>query len=154
MVGSEKWVARGRSCVRSIIEVGNGMVEFPQGHPNYRLGTKTRTTGEVALMELDGLRCAVKIGIEKGKDGFPDKNTIRQYLSPRPDSETHKTFMRLVNGDTQSPLAKTATAGQTKPSWASAGTKTAPNPAQSPASRPSWAGAAPAAGAKPDKIPF
>lgn len=154
--GSEKWVENGRARIRHIIEVGNEMSEFPANHPAYRLGTKTNTTGEMVFMELDELRCAIKVGVEKGKDGYEDKNTVRQYLSPRPASDTHKTFLKLVAGQTQGePQQQKAAPAASKPAWASGGTLggSAPAAQSAPAGRPSWAGAAPV-GAKSADVPY
>lgn len=152
--GSEKWVENGRARIRHIIEVGNEMSEFPANHPNYRLGTKSQTSGEMVFMELDELRCAIKVGVEKGKDGYEDKNSVRQYLSPRPSSDTHKTFLKLVAGQTQGePQQQKAAPTASKPAWAggvAGGGATAPS---TPAGRPSWAGAAPA-GTKSADVPF
>lgn len=149
--GSEKWVENGRARIRHIIEVGNEMSEFPANHTNYRLGTKSQTSGEMVFMELDELRCAVKIGIEKGKDGYGDKNTIRQYLSPRPASDTYKTFIKLVAGQTQGEAPKATAPAATKPAWA--GGSATPTQTTATAGRPSWAGAAPV-GAKSADVPF
>ena len=130
------------------------MSEFPANHPNYRLGTKSQTSGEMVFMELDELRCAIKVGVEKGKDGYEDKNSVRQYLSPRPASDTHKTFLKLVAGQTQGePQQQKAAPTASKPAWAggvAGGGATAPS---TPAGRPSWAGAAPA-GTKSADVPF
>jgi hypothetical protein len=154
--GSEKWVENGRARIRHIIEVGNEMSEFPANHPNYRLGTKSHTTGEMVFMELDELRCAIKIGVEKGKDGFEDKNSVRQYLSPRPASDTHKTFLKLVAGETK-PAGEAALGAarvfEKKPAWGGGAGAAAPSRPAAAAGRPSWAGSAPA-GTKSDEVPY
>jgi hypothetical protein len=151
--GSEKWVENGRARIRHIIEVGNEMSDFPAAHPNYRLGTKSNTSGEMVFMELDELRCAIKIGVEPGKDGYEAKNSVRQYLSPRPASDTHKTFLRLVAGQTQGEAPKVAAPAASKPAWGGAAAAAAPARPSAPAGRPSWAGSAPA-GTKTDDVPY
>lgn len=47
---------------------------------------------------LSGLRVAIKIGVEKGKDGYEDKNRVAEYLTPNPQSSAHKDFQLLVSG--------------------------------------------------------
>lgn len=154
--GSEKWVMMGRQRIRHIIQVGTEMSAFPASHPNYLLGTRSQTSGEMVFMELDELRCAIKVGIEKGKDGYGDKNTVRQYLSPNPAADSHKAFLKLVAGQTQGePQQQKAATAASKPAWAAGGTVggSAPSAPAAPAGRPSWAGAAPTGTKSPD-VPF
>lgn len=156
VAGSEKWVENGRSRIRHIIEVGNEMSTFAGSDPRYRLGTTSNTNGEMVFMELDEKRCAVKIGVEPGKDGYEAKNTVRQYLSPRPASDTHKAFLKLVAGETAAP-AKTAPAADKKPAWGGGGAATpaaGASHAKPAEGRPSWAGASPSRDAADAKIPF
>jgi hypothetical protein len=138
--GSDKWVARGMSSVRHILEVGRQMTDFSPSHPGYQCPT--------GLMELNELQCAVKIGVETGKGGYSDKNVIRQFLSPNPTSDTHKAFNKLVAGETSAPVRETKPAAAAKPAWGpGAGTSAATTQqtrAASPAGgRPTWAGARP-----------
>lgn len=97
LAGSDKWVAQGMSAVRHILEVGREITSFKPGEPRYRLNEQN---GERAFMELNELRCAVLVGVEKGNAQYPnDKNTVRAFLSPNPASNTNKDFLALVNGD-------------------------------------------------------
>jgi hypothetical protein len=139
--GSDKWVARGMSSVRHILEVGRQMTDFSPSNPGYQCPT--------GLMELNELQCAVKIGIEVGQKGYQDKNSIRQYLSPNPTSDTHKTFNKLVAGETSAPVRETKPAAAAKPAWgpgasAPAATTQQTRPASPAGGRPTWAGARPA----------
>ena len=161
--GSDKWVAQGMSSVRHILEVGRVITNFAAGEPKYRLN---ESLGERAFMELNELRCAVKLGIEK-QEGYEAKNRVKAFLSPNPTSNTHKDFMRLVSGDTAgpAPVAKPAgaawgagvAAAPARPAWG-AGAAAQPQhtratPQAAPTGRPSWAG--PADGKKlDDDIPF
>lgn len=141
--GSEKWVARGMSSVRHILEVGRQMTDYSPGQPGYRLGSQNGQ-GDFVFMELNELRCAIKIGVEKGQNGYQDKNVVRQYLSPNPTSDTHKAFQKLCAGETEAPAAAAKPAA--KPAWgsgATAATTQAAPPTQQPAGRPAWAGGAP-----------
>lgn len=90
----------GMAKVRHILEVGREIQGFAATDSKYRLGVSSGAQGDMVLMELNELRCAVKIGVEKGEGSYPDKSKVRAYLSPNPASDTFKTFMRLVNGDT------------------------------------------------------
>lgn len=153
LAGSDKWVAQGMAGVRHILEVGREITNFKPGEPKYRLN---ESLGERAFMELNELRVAVLVGIEKGTPQYPqDKNTVRAFLSPNPASNTNKDFLALVNGDIggQKPADKPATTGSlwggagaaapaAKPAW---GTSTQPQTTQAatqaqPTGRPAWAG--------------
>ena len=48
---------------------------------------------------LSGLRVAIKIGVEKGKDGYEDKNRVAEYLTPNPQSSASKDYQRLLAGE-------------------------------------------------------
>lgn len=143
--GSEKWVARGMSSVRHILEVGRKMSSFNPGQGSYRLGSQGGQ-GDFVFMEMNELQCAIKIGIEKGKDGYEDKNVVRAYLSPNPTSDTHKAFMKLVNGETE-PAPKTQPASAAATWGGSAKSNASSAQPQRPqgggVNKPSWAGAAP-----------
>lgn len=159
----EKWVAQGFAAVRHILEVGREIVGFQPNDPKYTLGTVSQTNGDMVLMELDGLRCAIQIGVQKGTAEFPDdKNTVRAYLSPNPNSNTFKTFQKLVAGDTAPPAplpsaASPAAAKPATPSWVKPAAVQQPTPPQPVANaRPAWMGAAPPAqpATDPNKPPF
>lgn len=142
--GGEKGVQMGMAKVRHILEVGREIVGFSPNDGKYRLGATSGATGDMVLMELDELRCAVKIGIEKGENGYPDKNRIRAYLSPNPASDTFRTFMRLVEGDVQ-PVEKPSKAAPAAagPSWGAGAAKPAATQPAAQQGRPSWAGGPP-----------
>lgn len=140
--GGEKYVQMGMAAVRHILEVGREIQGFAATDSKYRLGVSSGAKGDMVLMELNELRCAVKIGVEKGEGSYPDKNKVRAFLSPNPASDTFRTFMRLVNGDTApTEKPKSAAAGNT-PAWG--GTpKPATTAAPAQQGRPSWAGGPP-----------
>jgi len=142
MVGTEAWVNQSRAAIRHILEVGREITNFAAGERKYVLGQQNQQ-GEAIFEELDGLRCAIKIGVEPGKDGRQDKNTVRAYLSPNPQSNTHKEFLRLVAGDTAPKT--TASQAATKPA-SSAPTWGAPTASQAAPSMPAGSAANPAWG--------
>jgi hypothetical protein len=143
VAGSEKWVNMSMAAIRHILEVGRKAgAANPQG---YMLGVNLPDGDERMWMELDGLKCAVKVGIEKGKDGYKDKNEVKAFLSPHEGSSTNKDFAALVAGATVAAggRAEKPTGGN---AWATpaatpavAGAAAQPQPsAANPATRPNW----------------
>lgn len=56
-------------------------------------------TCEQILTALDGKRIAIRVKIEKGDDGYQDKNKIGDYLTPNTKSSGHKSYVKLMAGD-------------------------------------------------------
>ena len=50
---------------------------------------------EDVLKAIDGKRVAIKVGIEKGKDGHQDKNRVLAWLTPNPASADNKGWKEL-----------------------------------------------------------
>ena len=50
------------------------------------------------LKAIDGSRVAIKVGIEKGKDGYQDKNRVLAWLTPNPNSGDNKGWRDLHAG--------------------------------------------------------
>jgi hypothetical protein len=123
--GSPKYTEQGAAAIRHILETGKA------ASPTNPQGYVIETYGE-----LDGLRVALEVSVEKGgpkQDGsgdYPDKNRVARFLSPSPESDTNAKFKMLVAG--QQPLPATTTAAA-KPAV----------PAATPAARPA-AGTPPA----------
>jgi len=75
---------------------------------------------------LNGMNISCTLGIEKGRDGYPDRNKIKTVLTP--DSPNYISSGNVVTGSatltpsTQSPQAsapqQNTTAGGVTPSWA------------------------------------
>ncbi len=84
----QKWVNMGRASIRAILEAGNN-------------ASTTNPTGyQISkFQDLNGLKVAIEIGIEEGTDGYQDKNIVKAYLSPNPDSNTHKKFLQIQGVD-------------------------------------------------------
>lgn len=157
---ADKTIGMGMAKVRHILEIGREVVGFAPTDPKYRLGATSGAIGDMVLMELDELRCAIKVKVEPSQNGYPAKNKVAQYLSPNPSSDTHKAFERLVAGDTAPPAGMATTQPKAaspaaKPSWAQGAPAAATQqPAQG---RPAWAGGAPARAASnalDKEIPF
>jgi hypothetical protein len=97
-------------------------------------GYRPLSFGEV-LSELNGKTIAIKVGIEKGQDGYEDKNKVAEYLSPNPASRTHKVYAKAVEGETGEAAPAVAVAA---PAFGGGFGGAAP----SALSQPGWAGSA------------
>ena len=142
------YIMSGTAALQHIVEVGRNA--HPTKNPDaYLLGVNLPDGDEGAYWEINGLRCAIRIGVEQS-DGYKAKNKVVRFLSPNPGSETYKDYERLLKGDTAPPQTAAAPSQQapaasvqasaprgpqagTKPSWlAGAG---APPPAAAPAAQ-------------------
>ncbi len=56
-------------------------------------------TCDQVMNMLDGKYVAVRIKVEKGQEGYSDKNTVGDFLTPNEQSSGHKNFVKLSNGD-------------------------------------------------------
>lgn len=92
---SEAAATMGLSQLSRILEVGKSA--HPSKPESYQIKN---------WHDLVGMLVAVKIGIEKGRDGYDDKNNV-EFLTPNPDSSTHKTLKLLAAGQ-HSPKASPA----------------------------------------------
>ena len=45
---------------------------------------------------LSGQTVAIKVGIKKGTEGFSDKNSVTDFLSPNPESGTSENFRKVM----------------------------------------------------------
>lgn len=113
--GHEKAAEISRSLIRAMLESARGIDpkdESDKAH-NKRV---IRNWGEV-----DGLEFAIEIGIEKGKDGYEDKNKVVRAITP-----DHKYYKRIMNGETIMPdtlkvvdsIPQAAVASASKPATA------------------------------------
>lgn len=145
VAGSEKWVNMGRGAICRILEVGNNA--GPHNPGGYILGLNLPDGDERSYMDLDGMQCAVRIGVEPGKDGYKDKNKVDKFLSPNPDSDGFKDFTALKGGATVAEGVKERAAPKPASTggnaWEQAPKATVQN-GTPPAARPDWTGGAPA----------
>lgn len=56
-------------------------------------------TCDQVMNMLDGKYVAVRVKIEKGQEGYSDKNTVGDFLTPNEQSSGYKNFVKLVAGD-------------------------------------------------------
>lgn len=85
---SEAYREMGMVALSRILEAGRG------AGPNNPTGYKIDN-----YAQLSGLRVPIKIGINKGKDGYDDKNRVGEWLTPNPASQSgYKDFELLQSG--------------------------------------------------------
>lgn len=111
------------SRVRAMLESAYGI--DPEDDSEEAIEARTIDDWE----DLDQIEVLVKIGIEKGKDGYKDKNRILAFVTP--DSDDYEGFEPATPGAKKKPAAKKGAAakkgtaakggssgGAKKPSWA------------------------------------
>jgi hypothetical protein len=138
VAGSEKFVNNGRAAIKAIME-------FNGASPQNMTGYELRQTGPdpvqgVDWLALDGKLVAAKVKIEKGNEGYSDKNKVAAFLTPLDPSLT-KDWNRFMSGawDAAPEAAKPAQQAA-QPAWAGAAPAGTP-PASGPvASGPAWGG--------------
>lgn len=128
---SEGWRKQGLAALQHCFEAAG---VFNPAQPDTYARFANASFADI-LRELDGKRIAIKVSIEKGGEGYDDKNGVREYLSPNPVSGTHKSWQKLVAGD-----FGVKQEGAAAPAQASMGF-TAPAPAAA-APQPGFTGAA------------
>lgn len=125
---SEKYRTMSLGALQSMLEVAG--IFDPAKPETYQ----TFANSEFAdiLKAIDGKLVAIKIGVEKGQDGYDDKNKVADWLTPNPVSRSSKKFGELA-ASPQKCLVP-----EQKPAAPAAGAWAAPNPVQGalPVSQP------------------
>jgi hypothetical protein len=86
---SEAYRQMGLIAITRILEAGRGA--GPNNPAGYQIPDYSA---------LSGLKVGIKIGIEEGTGGHPDKNRVAEWLTPNPDSQSgHKGWQKLVAGE-------------------------------------------------------
>lgn len=86
---SETYNQMGLIAITRILECGRGA--GPQNPDGYKIND---------YGQMSGLRVGIKIGFEKGKDGYDDKNKVAEWLTPNPTSKSgNKPYQKLVAGE-------------------------------------------------------
>lgn len=91
---SENARTMGMSALQHIFEA---IGAFDPARPETYARFADKGFDEIAL-ELDGKRVPIKISVQKGKDGYQDKNQVSAWLSPNPVSSTAKLLTQLQSG--------------------------------------------------------
>lgn len=113
--GHQKAAEISASQLRGILESARGIRPDDESD-NAKAARRVSSWGD-----FDGLRFVAKIGIEKGKDGYKDKNTLD--LAVTPDRKAWVKVEQVAKQQTfqqaSAPPAQAAVAGaKQKPSWA------------------------------------
>jgi len=99
---SEAWRAMGITGITRALEAAKVFVpEKPETYNMFNdLPTGTpeeiHKASQTLAHELDASLVAIKVKIEKGQDGYADKNKVGEWLSPNPKSGGYKLFQKLV----------------------------------------------------------
>ena len=88
---SEKYNEMGKVHFARILEIGNNA--GPNNLAGYDIGAWPD-----GFQNLNGMVAAVRIGIEKGENGYSDKNKVVEFLSNNPDSASFKMYEALTQG--------------------------------------------------------
>lgn len=137
---SEKYVQMSLAALQHMLEAAG--IFDPAKPETYQ--AFANSTFEQILTALEDKTVAVKIKIEKGQDGYQDKNVVADWLSPNPASSNKKTWDKLLAGGDQVALESAAQAG-----FAGFSQTAAPATTPAPATVVAGAQAAPAAGNTP-----
>lgn len=87
----DNWRQMGLAAIQHVLEVA-GVFKLGDD-PSYK--QFANNTFAQILRHMDGKRCAIKVKIEKGKDGHQDKNAVAEWLSPNPNSGGFKGWNAL-----------------------------------------------------------
>lgn len=112
--GHEKAAEITRSLLRGILESARGIDPADESE-KARKSRVIKSWGD-----LDGMEFAIEVGIEKGKDGYDDKNKIQRVITPG-----HKYYTQVMAGETIMP-GSAAQPSTSIPSTAKAASSTIP----------------------------
>jgi hypothetical protein len=104
----EAWGNSGRSFIRAVLESARGVA------PNDSSERAMKARMITGLADLNGLEFAAKVSVEKGQDGYDDKNVIQSVIPV-----THKDYRALMDGAAPSaPMASApAPVSANAPAW-------------------------------------
>lgn len=108
--GNSKAGNMSRSLLRAMIESARGIRPDDMSEPAL-LGRRIQGWGD-----LNGLCFLIRIGIEKGKDGYEDKNKILEVITP-----DHKEYVKIDGSSAPAPSMSAPPQAQGSnpvPSWA------------------------------------
>lgn len=103
------------SRIRAILESVRG-IRPGDDSPAAKTARQLNTYGD-----LDGMRFVAKVGIEKGKDSFPDKNSLAEVITPEKQAWVKiEQVARTQPSITSAPIAAAGAQGGAaqKPAWA------------------------------------
>lgn len=96
----------------------------PADESSYTRYNAPGTTIQDVIRDIDGGKLGIRVKVEKGTDGYADKNKVGEWLTPNPNSGSgYKGWTELISGNQPASRA-TAFAGQAAaapasgaPSW-------------------------------------
>lgn len=107
------------SRIRAIIESVNGIRPDDESE-NARARRRITSWGD-----LDGVRFIAKIGVEKGRDGYKDKNTLAEVITPdrkqwaKVEQPAKQQGFQQVGAHAANVAQQATQQGSSKPAWAS-----------------------------------
>lgn len=116
--GQQKAVAISHSRLRAILESAKGV------DPSDESAEAIKARQVAGYQDFDGIRFVAVVGVEKGKDGYKDKNTLKAVVTPDRQSwaklEQAPPQHRAAHAPGSGSAAPVNRATGSKPSWASA----------------------------------
>lgn len=104
---SEKWRDMGKvPLVRLAESCGLFNTAQPESYAQFNGASDIMPIAQ----RIQGTRVVIRVGLEKGKDGNQDKNSVDEWGTPRPDSDGNKIF-KAYHNPTPHPGAGGATQG-------------------------------------------
>jgi len=111
---TEGYRAMGMVALTRMVEAA-GFVDPADAASYEKLNGKT---AEQVLSMLDNKYVAIRVKVDPGKDGYNDKNEVGEFLTPNAQSQSHKNYVKLTNGDhgvTENPAAREGGFGAATP---------------------------------------
>lgn len=125
--GESKAGAITRATLRSMLESARNIM--PDDMSNAAMDKRRAATWQ----DFNGLCFVAEVGVEKGTDGYQDKNRIKMVITPN-----MKEYSPAPQVSTPNPFPAAAQAPASAPAW-SQGAATPPPPAASANPAPAWA---------------
>jgi len=116
--GHQKAADISASRIRAILESAHGV------RPDDESETAHNARRIASWGDLNNLRFVVKIGVEKGKDGYKDKNTLAEVITPdrkqwaKVEQVARQQSFQPVGQAAQAVAQKAGAAAANKPAWA------------------------------------
>lgn len=85
---SEAWRKMGISAITRILEAAGVFVDTKPD--SYKIFDREGITFSDMLEQIVGQAIAVEVGIQKGKDGYDDKNVIKTFLTPSAEKSSKR----------------------------------------------------------------
>jgi hypothetical protein len=99
-----------------------GGIFKPADEASYSRYNHAGCTIQDVIRDIDGGKLGIRVKVEKGTDGYADKNKVGEWLTPNPNSGSgYKGWTELINGNQPATRAAAftppAAAGSGAPAW-------------------------------------